>query len=201
MKPFLTNSIAGFLGFTFWGAGMSKLYAGYQFIGWIGPRWLVERLAEYGLGLYAEFIALSQIVIGFMLLTTRFKLMGGIMLVPMLVNILMVTISQNWAGTPYVLGVLLLMNAALLWSYRDFAKPLFNEAFPTPFTRTKQIRTWTGHLVWMSGLVLNLVSIAVSKEQLYLAFALSAIGVALGVLSFRVDRYYLEKSLSTPPQP
>lgn len=201
MKRIFPNLISIFLGFTFWGAGMSKLYAGYQFIGWIGPRWLVERLAEYGLGLFAQFIALSQIVIGFMLLTTRFKLMGGIMLVPMLVNILMVTISQNWAGTPYVLGVLLIMNAAVLWSYRDFAKPLLNETFSATPSRTQPIRTWAGHLVWSSGLGLNLLSIPVSNEQLYLAFALSAVGVALGILSFRVDRYFLQKSPSTPLHP
>lgn len=198
MKPFLHNSISAFLGFTFWGSGMAKLYAGHRFIGWIGPAWLVERLSEYGLGLYAEFIAISQVVIGFMLLTTRFKLMGGIMLVPMLVNILMVTISQNWAGTPYVLGVLLIMNGAVLWSYRDFAKPLLNESFPANPSRTQPLRTWAGHLVWTSGLGLNLLSIPVSKEQLYLAFALSAVGVALGILSFRVDRYFIQNSPTTP---
>ncbi|MCZ8133957.1 MAG: hypothetical protein O9252_00475, partial [Algoriphagus sp.] len=77
MKTIFPNLISAFLGFTFWGAGMSKLYAGYQFIGWIGPRWLVERLAEFNLGLYAQFIAISQIVIGFMLLTTRPILRDG----------------------------------------------------------------------------------------------------------------------------
>jgi hypothetical protein len=82
MKNFFTQGIAAFLGFTFWGSGMAKLYAGHQFFGWIGPPWLVERLAEYDLGLYAEFVAICQITIGFMLLTTRFKLLGGIMLIP-----------------------------------------------------------------------------------------------------------------------
>lgn len=198
MKPFLHNSISAFLGFTFWGSGMAKLYAGHRFIGWIGPAWLVERLSEYGLGLYAEFIAISQVVIGFMLLTTRFKLLGGIMLTPMLANILMVTVSQHWGATSYVVGTLLAMNAALLWSFRDFALPIFNESFPQSPTRTHTIRTWTGHLVWLTGLVLNLVSISVSSEHLYLAFALSGIGVILGVVSFRADRYILAKSTTIP---
>jgi len=200
MKAIFPNLISAFLGFTFWGAGMSKLYAGYQFIGWIGPRWLVERLAEYDLGLYAQFIAISQIVIGFMLLTTRFKLIGGIMLVPMLVNILMVSISQNWTGTPYILAVLLLMNTYLLWQFRDYFKPLVDEAFAQAPQRTKSIRSLAGHAVWTAGLGLNLLSIAVSFSHLYLAFALAGIGVTLGILAFSVDRYSLPSKSNPPSQ-
>lgn len=197
MKSIFPNLISAFLGFTFWGAGMSKLYAGYQFIGWIGPRWLVEKLAEYDLGLYAQFIAVSQIVIGFMLLTTRFKLIGSIMLVPMLVNILMVTISQNWAGTPYVLAVLLVMNVSILWQYRDYFKPLLDESFAPAPQRTKSIRSLAGHAVWTAGLGLNLLSIAVSFGQLYLAYALAGLGVALGILATRVDRHVLQTKTTT----
>ncbi|RIW14117.1 hypothetical protein D0X99_15050 [Algoriphagus lacus] len=194
MKNFFIQSISAFLGFTFWGAGMVKLYEGHHFIGWIGPQWLVEKLAEYDLGLYAEFIAIAQITIGFMLMTSRFKLLGGIMLVPMILNILMVTISQNWQGTPYVLAVLLAMNGFLLWQFRDYFSPLVNESFPKTSNRTKVKRTWTGHGVWLVGLSLNLLSISVSYEQLTLAFVLAGIGVVLGILSFRVDRYYLSQA-------
>ncbi|MBC6368852.1 hypothetical protein [Algoriphagus sp. AK58] len=199
MKSFFTQSVSAFLGFTLWGAGMVKLYAGHRFIGWIGPPWLVEQLEKYDLGLYAEFIAVSQIVIGFMLLTTRFKLLGGIMLVPMLLNILMVTISQNWTGTPYVITVLLGMNAFLLWQFRDFFSPLVNETFPKESWRTVAKRTLTGHLVWVVGLCLNLLSITISYSNLYLAFGFSGLGVTLGILAFLVDRKYLERKTDTKP--
>lgn len=194
MKNFFTQSLSAFLGFTFWGAGMVKLYEGHHFIGWIGPPWLVEQLEKYDLGLYAEFIAIAQITIGFMLMTTRFKLLGGIMLVPMILNILMVTISQNWQGTPYVLAVLLGMNGFLLWQFRDYFSPLVNEAFPKTPRRTEVKRTWTGHGVWLVGLSLNLLSISVSYEQLILAFVLAGTGLVLGILAFRVDRYYLSQA-------
>jgi hypothetical protein len=170
---------------------MAKLYAGHQFFGWIGPPWLVERLAEYDLGLYAEFVAICQITIGFMLVTTRFKLLGGIMLIPMIMNILMVTISQKWQGTPYVLAVLLGMNVFLLWQYRDYFSPLVNESFPKSSERTNSKRTWIGHGVWLVGLTLNLLSIAVSHSQLQLAFGLAGVGLLIGLLAFRVDRHYL----------
>ena len=191
MKNKLITLISGFLGFTFWGAGMVKLYAGHRFIGWIGPPWLVEKLAEYDLGLYAEFVAIAQITIGFMLLTNRFKLLGSIMLVPMILNILMVTISQNWQGTPYVLAVLFCMNGFLLWQFRDYFLPLVNETFPKIPERTESKRTWIGHLVWVGGLSLNFLSIPVSYSQIQLAFLMAGIGVLLGNLAFLVDRHYL----------
>ena len=194
MKNFFTQGISAFLGFTFWGAGMVKLYAGHKFIGWIGPPWLVEKLAEFDLGLYAEFIAIAQITIGFMLLTTRYKLLGGIMLVPMILNILMVTISQNWRGTPYVLAVLLLMNGYLLWQYRDYFKPLINESFAKAPLRIQEKRTLSGHLIWGVGLSLTLLSIPVSFQNLYLAFALAGLGLILGILAFRVDRYIVRNN-------
>lgn len=194
MKKLLPNLVSVFLGFTFWGAGMVKLYAGHQFIGWIGPPWLVEQLQEYDLGLFAEFIAVCQIIIGFMLLSTRYKLLGGIMLVPMILNILMVTVSMKWQGTPYVLTVLLLMNLYLLWQYRDYFSPLINETFPKSTLRTEDKRTWMGHVVWLVGLSLNLLSIAVSFEQLKIAFGLAGAGLILGILAFRIDRHYLSKS-------
>lgn len=196
MKQFFINSISIFLGFTLWGAGMVKMYAGHQFIGWIGPPWLVEQLEKYDLGLYAQFIAMSQIVIGFMLLTTRFKLLGSIMLVPMLLNILMVTISQNWTGTPYVISALLIMNGYLLWQFRDYFLPLINESFSQNTYRTGTNRTNIGHLVWFSGLGLNLLSTTVSFFHLHLAFICSGLGVIIGFLAFLLDRYFIEKVLN-----
>lgn len=199
MKNFFTTGISVFLGFTFWGAGMVKLYAGHQFIGWIGPPWLVERLAEYQLGLFAEFIAICQIIIGYMLLTTRFKLLGGIMMVPMIVNILMVTISQHWQGTPYVLAVLLGMNGYLLWQYRDFFRPLIEETFPKSPPRTISNRSLHGHLVWCAGLGLHLLSIPASFEHLNLAFGLVGLGLMLSLLAFRVDHFLVGKNQVPPP--
>ncbi len=194
MKKTFPQLISIFLGFTFWGAGMVKLYAGHQFIGWIGPPWLVERLAEFNLGLYAEFIAFCQISIGFMLLTTRFKLIGSIMLVPMILNILMVTISQNWTGTPYVLAVLFLLNLYLLWQYRDFFWPLFDEGKNAKFIKARRVKSWQGHLTWFAGWALQLLSIPVSFQNLTLAFVLTGTGLFMAILSFKVDTNFLAKN-------
>jgi hypothetical protein len=100
-----------FLGIIFLCGGLSKLM---PFPGVIGPVWLEERLAPYELATYARFIAWSEATIGALLLTRPFATLGAIMLVPLVLNILMVTVSMRWRGTPVVLSGFLLMNLYLL---------------------------------------------------------------------------------------
>lgn len=102
------------LGLVIFTGGMSKLM---PFWGVMGPVWLEQQLSEYGLGFFARFVAWSEALIGLLLLTRRFSVLGSIMLVPLLVNMLMVTISLEWQGTPTILGFFLLLNVLLL-AYR-----------------------------------------------------------------------------------
>ncbi|NVJ84754.1 MAG: hypothetical protein HWE15_00505 [Algoriphagus sp.] len=187
-KKIVLNVIAVFLGFTFFGAGMAKLFAEHQYFGWIGPTWLIEQLEEYQLGFYGKFIAFSQILIGYMLFTTRYKLLGSIMLVPMILNILIITISLNWKGTPFVLGFLLLLNLLILWHYRDFFHPLLSEGKTSSELKSRTKKTLKGHLVWGVGFALQLVSIGVSYSNLSLALGISFAGLILSFLSFKIDK-------------
>ena len=123
MRRFAVIAIRIFLGLIFLSSGLGKLTHGLT-PGLIGPIWLEERLAPYGLGLWATFVAWSQVVIGALLLSQRFSTLGAVMLVPMLANILVITISLQWRGTPYVNSVLLAMNLFLLWVDRERLKPL-----------------------------------------------------------------------------
>lgn len=196
MKKIFPQLISIFLGFTFWSAGMAKLYAGHQFIGWIDPQWLVEPLPEYELGLFVQFIAICQITIGFMLLTTRYKLISSIRMIPMILNILMVTISQYWAGTPYVPSVLLLMNLFLLWQYRDFFRPLIEEGSNADRIKIQKQKSLQGHLTCLAGLRLQLLSVPISFQNMTLAFVPAGIGLMMAILSFRVDANPLGKILA-----
>ena len=126
MKRVLVIGTRVFLGLIFFSAGLGKITHGLT-PGLIGPVWLEERLAQYGLGLWAQFVAWSQLLIGALLLSQRFALLGAVMLVPMLTNILVVTISLQWRGTPYVNAVLLAMNLFLLWVDRERLKPLIRK--------------------------------------------------------------------------
>ncbi|WP_460893646.1 DoxX family membrane protein [Rufibacter soli] len=112
-KDFLLLLTRLFLGYVFFSAGVCKLTHG-QFGQLIGPPWLEERLAQYGLGFFAQVVACCQVIIGALLFTQRFSTLGAIMLVPMNIAILAVTVSQHWTGTPYVNAVFLLLNLLLL---------------------------------------------------------------------------------------
>ena len=117
-----------FLGLIFFTSGMAKLLDG-QFPGIIGPVWLEEELAKYQLGWYARFIAYSHVFIGLMVLTQRYATIGNIMMTPLIMNILVVTISLQWRGTPYLLAFLLLINIVLLFVDFHKLKPLFPGRF------------------------------------------------------------------------
>ena len=198
LPQLVVQLIAIFLGFTFWGAGMAKLFHNHQFFGWIGPVWLIEELEPYGLGFYGRFIAFSQIIIGYMLVTTRYKLLGSIMMIPMIGNILMVHISLDWRGTPYVLAFLLLLDLILLWNYRDFFRPLIDEGKSRYDIKIRKIRNLNGHLVWLAGLSLQLFAIQVSYWNWIAACMIVLVGLILSVLSFRVDTLSKEVELKIP---
>ncbi|MBN3521937.1 hypothetical protein JYB62_18170 [Algoriphagus lutimaris] len=185
---YLIQGISIFLGFTFWGAGMAKLYHEHQFFGWIGPVWLIDELAKYGLGLYGVFIAYCQIIIGYLLVTTRYKLLGSIMMIPMIGNILMITISLNWKGTPLVLAFLLLMDLILLVQYKDFFRPIIDEGNTRYDVKKRPQKTRVGHLVWLAGLALQIISIQISYFNWILACTVVIIGLVLSYLSFKTDQ-------------
>ncbi|MCB0543011.1 MAG: hypothetical protein KDC70_05820 [Saprospiraceae bacterium] len=183
---FFYHATAIFLGLIFFTSGMAKLYAGHKFPGVIGPVWLADRLEEYDLGLYARFIAASQISIGFSLLVPRFRTLGAIMLVPMIANILMVTISMKWQGTPYVLAFLLLLNAGLLIYDAPRLMHLITGK-PHPFKEAEPPRRWKGHLAWLAGLALVFCGIGVSYSVLSLSYLLVVSGILLAWFSARLD--------------
>ena len=145
-----------FLGLIFFTAGMSKLMS---FPGIIGPVWLEEKLAPHGLGLFARFVAISQIVVGLLLLSKRFATIGAVMLFPLLLCILMVTISLEWQGTPYVNAFLLLINLTLLAA--DYPKLKFllhqdpDRLKQYPLVRKNALED----MIWVVGFIIFIIGL------------------------------------------
>ena len=110
------------------------------------------------------------------------------MMIPMIVNILMVTISLEWQGTPFVLAFLLLLDLILLWQYRDFFRPLIEESFKISEVKPRNPRSLNGHLVWLAGLGLQILAVPVSFWNWYAACAIVFAGLILAFLSIKADR-------------
>lgn len=159
----MQRAIQVFLGLVMFTAGSGKLFDGHAFPGLIGPVWLVEKLEPHGLALFGKFIAYAQIVIGYLLFNRRSAALGAVMLVPMLLNILVVTIALQWRGTPCVVGAFLAMNAWLLWNDRERWLPLL----PPPITA--------------AGLALVCAAPALSALQHAAGWAASAAGVCVAL--------------------
>src|SRR6188768_310912 len=103
-----------FLGFVFFTAGMGKLTQGQYFPLTMFPMSLAKILAPYGLSMWGEFVAWSQVIIGFLLLSQRFATIGAIMSLPLILNIFVVTVSLGFGGTPYLNAFLIALNLFLL---------------------------------------------------------------------------------------
>jgi len=163
-----------FLGYVFYASGMCKLSGG-RFGQLIGPCQLEEVLRPYNLEGFAVLVALSQVVVGALLLSQRYALLGSVMLLPMNIGILGVTLSQTWAGTPYINAVLLLLNLSLvLYDFpklRFFVQPEFKHAHSSPLDVLAV--HWRFPVASLSVTVLGIIG----------TFALPSLALPLGLLA------------------
>jgi uncharacterized membrane protein YphA (DoxX/SURF4 family) len=167
-----------FLGLIFFTSGMGKLTRG-DFPGLIGPVWLEERLAPYGLGLWVQFVAWSQVTIGLLLLSQRFATLGAIMLLPMITNIFVVTVSLQWQGTPFVNAFLIALNLFLLICDFHKIKFLFVDE-KHELNQTRLPRSYPQiDFLWFLGFLICLTGGAVHSFSRWLTFGLAALGISL----------------------
>ncbi|MFD2787069.1 DoxX family membrane protein [Hymenobacter rubripertinctus] len=110
------------LGALMLGGGLYKL-SGNHLPGLMGPPMNPAFLAQHQLEIFARFIGAAQLLIGLLLLTGRFALLGAVLLVPMWLNIIFLTWSQHWPGTPYLVTGFLVLTTGLL--LHDFPRLKF----------------------------------------------------------------------------
>lgn len=195
MKTIFTLAVIAvriLLGFIFFTAGMGKLTHGHYFPLTIFPMSLSEILAPYGLSLWGEFVAWSQVVIGFLLMSQRFATLGAIMSLPLISNIFVVTVSLGFVNTPYLNAFLIFLNLFLLAADYHKLKFLFlddvSEFRHVPLRRRfRQV-----DLIWLAGLILCLAAGAFHESNRLMTFALSFGGIAV-FLAGGVWQYFLQK--------
>jgi uncharacterized membrane protein YphA (DoxX/SURF4 family) len=168
-----------FLGFIFFTAGMGKLTHGHYFPLTMFPMSLSHILAPHGLSLWGEFVAWSQVLIGFLLMSQRFATVGAIMSLPLILNIFVITVSLDFKGTPYLNAFLIGLNLFLLAADYHKLKFLFFDDVaackPIPLRRA----FWQIDLLWLAALALCLAAGAFHESSRFFTFSLSFAGIAL----------------------
>ena len=168
-----------FLGFIFFTAGMGKLTHGHYFPLTMFPMSLSKILAPHGLSLWGEFVAWSQVLIGFLLMSQRFATIGAIMSLPLILNIFVITVSLGFMGTPYLNGFLIFLNLFLLAADYHKLKFLFMEDV-SEFRHIRLRRNfWQVDLVWFAGLILCLAAGTFHDTNRVMTFTLSFAGIAV----------------------
>ncbi|WP_109301402.1 hypothetical protein [Aquimarina sp. AU474] len=80
----------------------------------------------YQSGLYWQFIGVSQLIAGLLLMTQKFSKLGALINFPIILNIFIITLSYYFAYTPVVTGLMLLANLLLIvWEWNEI-KIIFN---------------------------------------------------------------------------
>lgn len=79
----------------------------------------------YQTGFYWNFIGFYQIIVGLVLMTVWFQRLTPILLLPVSVNIFLVSLSLQMRGTPIITGFMLLGNLFLLFWHLHYYRPIF----------------------------------------------------------------------------
>ncbi len=74
--------------------------------------------AMYQTGAYWRFLGWAQLAAGVCLLVPRLMTLGALMFLPVIVNILVITLALHFTGTPAMVGLMLLADLYLIfWDY------------------------------------------------------------------------------------
>lgn len=81
--------------------------------------------AMYSTGFYWNFIGVFQIIVGIMIFFNRFVVISSLLMMPVVINIFLVSIALKMVGTPIITSAMVLGNLFLLvWHIKNY-KTLF----------------------------------------------------------------------------
>ena len=191
-----------FLGFIFFTAGMGKLTHGHYFPLTMFPMSLAKILEPHGLALWGEFVAWSQVIIGFLLLSQRFATIGAIMSMPLILNIFIITVALGFGGTPYLNAFLIALNLFLLAADYHKLKFLFMDDVSEYRPARIRRKCWQADALWVVALALCLVAGSYHEHNRFMTYAVSFTGIAVmfaaGALEFYLKRRGKTETRETP---
>ncbi|MCB0491694.1 MAG: DoxX family membrane protein [Cyclobacteriaceae bacterium] len=75
----------------------------------------------YETGIYWNFIGYFQIAVGVLIFFNRFVVLSSLLMMPVTINIFLVSIALNMRGTPIITAAMVLGNLfLLLWHFRNY---------------------------------------------------------------------------------
>lgn len=77
--------------------------------------------AMHSTGFYWNFIGYFQILIGILIFFNRFVVLSSLLMMPVTINIFLVSIALNMSGTPIITSAMVLGNLLLLvWHFKNY---------------------------------------------------------------------------------
>ncbi len=181
------------LGYIYFSSGINKL-AGGHFGHLIGPPDLIKEMTEYGFASLGYLVAISQVLIGLLVMTQRYSLLGLICLVPLSGGILFYTIIQSWTGTPYVNAVILsLVLASLFYEYHT-VKVLWSTEL-NKSSPSKAAQFFPNALLPFGGIVVGLLMATLAGNSSPLFLSIIGMVLYLGIALYICTRTIYPKKL------
>lgn len=118
--------------------------------------------AMYQTGLYWNFLGAGQLLAAFLLMTQRFATLGAVIFSFIVINIFIITISLQFAGTWVItLGLLVAGICLLLWDYNKLKFILMADNFEYKTQNYSSLPTHSNAWV-ITGFILYVLSCALS---------------------------------------
>lgn len=146
--------------------------------------------AMYQTGLFWNFIGAVQVVAAVCLLIPRLAHLGAALFLPVMVNILVITIALDFRGTPYVAALMVLAVVYLCaWDYHRF-RGLLTTRQLAPENQPPQLRLDPLERAGFGVFALSLLSFFLMTRSLFVrGFGRVAIAVGLAAGLFTLVRF------------
>lgn len=103
--------------------------------------------AMYQTGFYWNFLGLSQVLAGVLLLIPWTATLGAVVTFPLVLNIFLITLSVGFRGTPFITGGMLLAATFLVcWDYHRLKAILWPGVAPSPAAVSRPASARMGRL-------------------------------------------------------
>jgi len=144
----------------------------------------------YQSGLYWKFIGIGQMLAGLLLMTQRFKKIGVIIYLPIILNITIITYSYEFAYTPVITTSMLLATIMLIvWDYETYLV-LFNVESQS----LVGYKTFEDDIIWqITGIAIFLFTLMyriLNQEELLIWVSVCLL---LGIVTFLAGFYRKKK--------